>query len=54
MAGKAHSAYNMAGQKQLQLKGHIEKMKKEYRPHLKHFKTYIPIFPSLYENLENG
>jgi hypothetical protein len=44
----------MAGQKQLQLKNHIEKMKKEYKPHLKHVKTYVPVFPSLYDSLENG
>lgn len=41
-------------QRQLSAKHHVEKMKQEYKPHLKHLKTYVPIFPTLYENLESG
>lgn len=41
-------------QRQLSAKQYIEKMKQEYKPHLKHLKTYVPIFPTLYENLEGG
>ena len=41
-------------QRQLSAKHHIEKMRQERKPHLKHLKTYVPIFPTLYENLEGG
>jgi hypothetical protein len=32
----------------------LENIKKELKPHLKYIKTFVPIFPWLYENLDIG
>ena len=29
-------------------------MKLEVKPHIKYFKTFVPIFPWLYDNLDQG
>ena len=32
----------------------VDKQKAEFRPELKHTKTFVPIFPHLYDSLDNG
>jgi len=36
------------------LKNYIERMKMEKKPHLKYIKTFVPVFPWLYNTLDNG